>query len=53
VLGQGQQNVHDDIDGFIAQLKTWLLAQNPEPVFAILRRVDPILIVKQFAVVTR
>ena len=53
MLGQSEANVHDDIDGFIGQLKTWLLAQNPEPVFAILRRIDPILIVKQFALVTR
>jgi len=53
MLGQAEANVHDDIDGFIANLKNWLLEQNPEPVFAILRRVDPILIVKGFAVVTR
>ena len=53
MLGQARQNVNDDVDGFISQLKTWLLAQNPEPIFAILRRLDPILIVKHFAVVTR
>ena len=53
VLGQTEANVQDGMDDFVARLKTWLQETNPEPVFAILRRVDPILIVKNFAVVTR
>lgn len=53
MVGQAGHNVTDDLDDFIARLKEWLQEQNAEPVFAVLRRVDPILIVKQFAVVTR
>jgi cytochrome P450 len=53
VLGQTEANVQDGMDDFVARLKLWLQEKNPEPVFAILRRIDPILIVKNFAVVTR
>ena len=41
-----------DLTDFVDKLKASLL-QNPEPVFAILRRVKPILMVKDVAVVTR
>jgi cytochrome P450 len=44
--------VEADLTDFVDKLKTSLL-QNPEPVFAILRRVKPILMVKDVAVVTR
>lgn len=53
MVGQAGDNVTDDLDEFTTRLKGWLQEQNPEPIFAILRRIDPILIVKQFAVVTR
>jgi len=41
-----------DVSDFVDKLKASLL-QNPEPVFAILRRVKPILMAKDVAVVTR
>ena len=41
-----------DLTDFVDKLKASVL-QNPEPVFAILRRVKPILMVKDVAVVTR
>jgi len=45
-------DVQTDLADFVDKLKASLL-QNPEPVFAILRRVKPILMVKDVAVVTR
>ena len=44
--------VEADITEFIDQLKASVV-KNPEPVFAILRRIRPILMVKNVAVVTR
>jgi cytochrome P450 len=41
-----------DVMGFLDRLKAHT-AQNPEPLFAVLRRVKPILIVKNVALVTR
>jgi cytochrome P450 len=41
-----------DVMAFLDRLKTHT-AQNPEPLFAVLRRVKPILIVKNVALVTR
>ena len=41
-----------DLMSFLAGLKT-ALARNPEPVFAILRKIKPILVVDNFALVTR
>jgi len=44
--------VQADIMGFLERLQAHVL-QNPEPVFDVLRRVKPILLVKNFALVTR
>src|SRR5882724_9778376 len=44
--------VEADVMGFLDQLKQHAI-RNPEPVFALLRRLKPILIVKGIAVVTR
>jgi cytochrome P450 len=52
---EGQQalaSVQSEVMLFLDHLKQHLL-QNPEPVFAVLRRVKPILIVKNTALVTR
>jgi cytochrome P450 len=53
LFAQTRTNVHDDIEGFVAGLKTWAQQQNAEPVFALLRKIDPILLVKDMAIVTR
>jgi cytochrome P450 len=44
--------IRGDLMSFLAGLKT-SLARNPEPVFAILRKIKPILVVDNFALVTR
>jgi cytochrome P450 len=44
--------VEADVASFLDRLKQHLV-ENPEPVFAVLRRVQPILLVKNTAVVTR
>jgi cytochrome P450 len=52
---EGMQVLHEadaDVMQFLDGLKRQL-AQHPEPLFAVLRRVKPILIVKGFALVTR
>ena len=46
------REVEADVTSFLDSLKQHLI-ENPEPVFAVLRRVQPILLVKNFAVVTR
>jgi len=46
------QEVETDVTSFLDRLKQHLI-ENPEPVFAVLRRVQPILFVKNTAVVTR
>jgi len=43
---------HDEAGEFVDRLKSAVI-RNPEPVFAILRKIKPILIVKNVAVVTR
>lgn len=47
-FGAAQQ----DVMAFLDKLKAHAL-QNPEPIFALLRRLKPILVVKNFALVTR
>lgn len=42
-----------DLEHFAEHLKTWALAQNPEPIFAVLRRVKPILVLPKMAIVTK
>jgi cytochrome P450 len=44
--------VEADVASFLSHLKQHLI-ENPEPVFAVLRRVQPILLVRNTAVVTR
>jgi cytochrome P450 len=44
--------VQDDVMSFLDQVKQHL-TRNPEPVFAVLRRLKPVLIVKNTALVTR
>jgi cytochrome P450 len=44
--------VQQDVMAFLDRVKTHAV-QHPEPIFALLRRVKPILIVKNFALVTR
>src|SRR5262249_29410308 len=44
--------VQDDVMSFLNQVKQHL-TRNPEPVFAVLRRLKPVLIVKNTALVTR
>jgi cytochrome P450 len=46
------REVEADVTSFLDSLKQHLI-ENPEPIFAVLRRVQPILLVKNFAVVTR
>ena len=42
-----------DLETFGAHLKAWAMKQNPEPVFALLRRFKPILVLSDIAIVTR
>ena len=49
---QAIAGVQNEVMSFLDRIKQHLL-QNPEPVFAVLRRVKPILIVKNTALVTR
>jgi hypothetical protein len=44
--------VEAEVTSFLDRLKQYLI-ENPEPVFAVLRRVQPILLVENFALVTR
>jgi cytochrome P450 len=44
--------IEDEVTSFLDRLKQHLV-ENPEPIFAILRRVAPILVVKNTAIVTR
>jgi Dyp-type peroxidase family len=42
-----------DLEHFAEHLKTWAMAQNPEPIFAVLRQIKPILVLPKIAIVTR
>lgn len=42
-----------DMEHFAEHLRTWALAQNPEPIFAVLRRLKPILVLPKMAIVTK
>ena len=42
-----------DLEGLGEHLKTWAMQQNPEPIFALLRRVKPILVLPKIAIVTK
>lgn len=42
-----------DLEKFAEHLKAWAMQQNPEPIFALLRRLKPILVLPQIAIVTR
>jgi cytochrome P450 len=44
--------IEQDVTAFLDRLKAHVI-RDPEPIFALLRRVKPILIVKNFALVTR
>jgi cytochrome P450 len=51
-VDQELAKVQDDAMAFLDSLKAHAI-QHPEPLFALLRKVKPILIVKEFALVTR
>jgi len=51
-IGRTLEEAHDSYTGLAADLKSWAVA-HPEPIFALLRRVQPILFVKDLALVTR
>src|SRR3954464_8902990 len=51
-VGHEVAKVDADVMGFLDQLKQHAI-RNPEPIFGLLRRVKPILVVKGVAVVTR
>lgn len=42
-----------DLETLAEHLKGWAMQQNPEPIFALLRRLKPILVLPQIAVVTK
>lgn len=42
-----------DLEGIAARLKAWAQHQNPEPVFALLRDLKPVLVHGDFALITR
>ena len=42
-----------DMEKFAEHLKAWAMQQNPEPIFALLRRIKPVLVLPQIAIVTR
>lgn len=42
-----------DFDEFLEKAKAWALAQNPEPVFAILRAVKPIVVTDSMVIITK
>lgn len=53
LFSQASTNVHDEAQRLVADLKAWAQRQNAEPVFALLRRLDPIVVLKDIAIVTR
>jgi Dyp-type peroxidase family len=42
-----------DLEHLGEHLKAWAMAQNPEPIFALLRRLKPILVLPKIAIVTK
>lgn len=53
LFSQATTDVHDELEAFVAGLKAWAQQQNPEPIFRVLRAVDPIVRLKDLAIVTR
>jgi hypothetical protein len=51
-MERGLADLHTDVAAFFDSLKAHAL-QHPEPIFAVLRRLKPILVIKNFALVTR
>ncbi len=51
-IGRKIQDAHESFGDLAAGIKSWAVA-HPEPIFALLRRVQPILFVKDLALVTR
>jgi len=51
-LERGLADLHTDVAAFFESLKAHAL-QHPEQIFAVLRRLKPILLIKNFALVTR
>lgn len=49
----GVSALKHDLDGLATRLKGWAQHQNPEPVFALLRDLKPVLVHGDFALVTR
>lgn len=49
----GVAALQHDLDGLASRLQGWAQHQNPEPVFALLRDVKPVLVHNDFALVTR
>jgi Dyp-type peroxidase family len=47
------QHLGDDLESFGEKAKAWALHQNPEPVFAVLRRVKPVLVLESMVVITK
>ena len=45
--------VAGDLEAFGAKVKAWASEQNAEPVFAVLRAIKPILVLKSMAIVTK
>ena len=42
-----------DLETLAEHLKAWAMQQNPEPIFALLRRLKPILVLSKIAIITR
>ena len=42
-----------DLEHLAEHLKTWAMAQNPEPIFALLRHLKPILVLPKLAIITK
>ncbi len=53
LFSQANTTLHDDVQDMVANLKAWAQQKNAEPVFRLLRSVDPILVLKDIAIVTR
>jgi len=52
-IDRGLHLMGGDLEKFAEHLKEWAMQQNPEPIFALLRRLKPILVLPQIAIVTR
>lgn len=53
VIDQALHVMGSDLEHLGEHLKAWAMAQNPEPIFALLRRLKPILVLPKIAIVTK